>query len=200
MWAIYRKSDKRVVGLSADSEIDIEKDAALQEIVPGLVDAGALDEYDAVQVTDRSRTRELFGALGRGHLMIEQSRSGKLSLVDDASQACALLVTTDAAEFHPVDNVPLVAGGGEAFLSVQIQKVDMDGKAMERKKDVDELWLRTDHGSLRNEKGEEIRSVKLASGKAAFRIHGDKAKRLATVRIFNGDPSLFDSLVRVEFT
>jgi len=198
MWAIYRKSDNKVVGLSADSAIEIEKDAALQEIVSGLVDAGGVDEYDAFQVTDRSRTRSLFDALGRGHLMIEEGRSGKLALVDDAPEACALLVTTDAANFHPVDGVPLIPGDGESFLSVQLQKVNEEGKALERKKDADELWLRIDHGSLRNEKGEEIRSVKLANGKASFRIQAEKAKRLATVRIFNGDPSFADSVVRVE--
>ena len=200
MWVIYRKSDKKVVGLSADSDVEMEKEKALQEVVQGLVESGSPEEYDAVQVADRSRARSLFEALGGGNLAIEEGRSGEPQVVDNTPVPFGLLATTDAQEHHPVDGVPLLPGDGESFLTVTLQKVTMDGKNTERRKDNDELWLRADHGTLRNEKGQEIRSIKLANGKASFRVHAETARRLATVRIFNGDPNLYDTVVRVEFT
>src|SRR6185436_5912632 len=200
MWLIFQKSDGKVIGASADSAVDLGKEQALREAASGLADAGAIEDYDAVQVTDRSRMSSLHEALRQGELVVRTTRSGELEIKEERPDVFVLRVTTDATEFHPVDNVPLIPGDGESFLTIQIQKINDEGKPFERKKDNDELWLRTDHGTLRDEKGKDIRSLKLSSGKAAFRLHSEPARRLASVRIFNGDQNVYDTVVRVEFT
>ncbi len=200
MWLIFQKSDGKVVGASADSAIDLEKEQALAEIAGGFTGAGAIEDYDAVQVTDRSRGFSLLQALGRGELVVRAAKSGALEIVEERPELSALRLSTDATEFHPVDNVPLIPGDGASFLTIQIQKVNEAGKPLERKKDNDELWLRTDHGTLRDEKGKDIRSLKLSSGKAAFRLVSEPARRVATVHVFNANPQLGDTLIRAEFT
>jgi hypothetical protein len=100
-----------------------------------------------------------------------------------------------------VDGAALIPADGKSFVTIRLSKMDSQGKPLARKKDGDTLWLRTDQGTLRDEGGEkEIRSIKLSSGKAVFRLYSAKAKRLATVHVFNADPYLRDTAVRVEFT
>lgn len=200
MWLIFQKSDGKVVGATATSDIELDREQALREVTGGITDAEAIQGYDAVQVTDRSRTSSLLQALSRGQLVVRAARSGELEIEEERPETFSLQISTDAKEFHPVDNVPLIPADGESFLTIQIQKVNDEGKAFERKKDNDELWLRTDHGTLRDEKGKDIRSLKLSSGKATLRLHSETARRLATVYIFNANPQLGDTLVRVEFT
>jgi vacuolar-type H+-ATPase subunit B/Vma2 len=62
------------------------------------------------------------------------------------------------------------------------------------------LYLRTDYGTLRSADGvEEISSIKLKKGQAAFRLVSEKARRVATVQVFNADPNLRDGSIRIEF-
>ncbi|MEA2692452.1 MAG: hypothetical protein QOJ16_1839 [Acidobacteriota bacterium] len=201
MWIVFRKSDGKVVGASADSTVDVSREVALREVVEGLVEREDLAGYDAFQVQQQGA---LFGrsqAISLGHAFARPGKDGELELVDETPETATLVVTTDAQESHPVDGAALIPGDGESFVTLHLAKLSEPGKPLERKRDNDTFWLRTDHGTLRDDSGnKEIRSIKLASGKASFRLYSEKAKRLATVQIFNADPYVRDAAVRVEFT
>jgi hypothetical protein len=203
MWVVFRKSDGAVVGASADSEVDIEKDKALQEVVANLVDGGSPAQYDAVQVKDRTKVVSLTERAHRGKAKVRPGKGGELDFVDDTPEESLLTVATNASQLHPVDKVPLIPADGKAFLVVTLQKADSQGKPTTRKtKDNEVIWLRINHGSLREDKDEnpqEIRSVTLASGTARFRIYSENAKRLARVEMLSENPDLRIGGLQVEF-
>lgn len=203
MWAIYQKSDGKIVSLTADSDVEIDKEQALKETVPGLVGSKNLNDYDAFQVKDRDKVRSVARSVGRGAARVRTTAGGKQDVVDDSPDSAALVISTNAQQFHPVDNVPLIPGDGSSFLVVTLQKVNDQGQPLTRKTvDNDVIWLRIDHGSLRDdtESAQPIRSVTLASGTAKFRIYSESAKRLATVQMLSTNPELQAGGVRVEFT
>jgi len=203
MWAIFQKSDGKIVSLTADSDIEIDKQQALNEIVPGLVGSKNVSDYDAFQVKDREKIRTVAKSVGRGAARIRTSGGGKQDVVDDSPDTALLVVTTNATQFHPVDNVPLIPGDGTSFLVVTLQKVNEQGQPLTRKTvDNDVIWLRADHGRLfqdTDDRAQEIRSVTLASGTAKFRIQSENAKRLATVQMLSTNTELQAGGVRVEF-
>jgi hypothetical protein len=210
MWVIFRKSDNEVIGLSADSEIDLDKDAALQEVVRGLAGSTDPNDYDAFQVKGRDKVAQVKAQLFQPHgrAKVQPAKGGTdLEVVQDSEfESGTILVTTDATQLHPVDNVPLIPGDGTSFLVVTLQKVDDQGKPLTRKtKDKDVIWLRINHGTLRPDVEEaelqpEIRSVTLVAGTAKFRIYSENAKRLATVQMLTANPELRFGGVQVEFT
>lgn len=203
MWAIFKKSDGQIVSLSADSEVEIDKEQALREAVQGLVGSKNVNDYDAFQVKDREKIRSVARSVGRGAARIRTSAGGKQDVVDDSPDSSALVITTNAEQFHPVDNVPLIPGDGRSFLIVTLQKVNDQGQPLTRKTvDNDVIWLRIDHGSLRDdtEIPQQIRSVTLASGTAKFRVFSEAAPRLATVQMLSTNRELQTGGLRVEFT
>src|SRR5262245_11064174 len=182
MWAMHQKSDGKIVSRTADSDVEIDKEQALKETVPGLVGSKNVNDYDAFQVKDREKVRDVARVVGRGAARIRTTSGGKQDVVDDAPDSSALVVSTNATQFHPVDNVPLIPGDGTSFLVVTLQKVNDQGQPLTRKTvDNDVIWLRIDHGRLLqdDDRAQEIRSVTLASGTAKFRIQSTNAKRLA---------------------
>ena len=204
MWLIYRKSDGKIVGASAESEIDLDKESALAEVVRGQKESKELKDYDAVEVKDRNRLATLSDSIARGRATVAEKTSGSLEVAEAASEAGNVAVTTNATQFHPVDNVPLIPGDGQSFLVVTLQKSDDSGKPLIRKtKDNDVIWLRIDQGRLLEDKDQnpqEIRSVTLVAGTAKFRIQSAAAKRLATVQMLTANPELRVGGLRVEFT
>ncbi|MFL6200300.1 MAG: hypothetical protein ACJ76J_14055 [Thermoanaerobaculia bacterium] len=203
MWVVFRKSDGAVVGASADSEVDIEKDKALKEVVANLVDGGSPEQFDAVQVKDRQKVLSVTERALRGKAKVQPGKGGELEVVDNTPEESLLTVATNASQFHPVDKVALIPADGKAFLVVTLQKIDSQGKPMTRKtKDNEVIWLRINHGSLREDKDDnpqEIRSVTLASGTARFRIFSENAKRLARVEMLSENPDLRLGGLQVEF-
>jgi hypothetical protein len=207
MWVIFRKSDNEVVGVSADSDIDLDKDVAVQEVVSGLAGVKDLKDFDAFQVKGRDKTSAVREKLIRttGKTKVQPGKGGSdLEVVGEGvAESGTILITTNAKQFHPVDNVPLIPGDGQSFLVVTLQKVDDQGKPLTRKtKDNDVIWLRTNHGSVRTDDGAdpvEIRSITLSSGAASFRIYSENAKRLASVQMLTANPELRLGGVRVEF-
>ncbi|HBL30332.1 MAG TPA: hypothetical protein DD490_26150 [Acidobacteria bacterium] len=204
MWVIFRKSDKKVLSTSPGPRGAGKKNGVLEEVVRGLEGAPAVADVDAIEVEDERAVLALSEGLALGRVTVEPTKEGGLTLVDAAPELTIVLVTTDAQQFHPVDNVPLIAGNGTAFLTVTLQKVKQDGGTPLTRvtKDNEVIWLRTDHGTLREDKDgnpQEIRSVKLASGTAKFRIYSENAKRLATVQMLSTNPALRLGGVRVEF-
>ncbi|MEA2563574.1 MAG: hypothetical protein QOH06_5078 [Acidobacteriota bacterium] len=205
MWVIFQKSDGRIVSASADSEIEMSKEAALKEVVPGVVGAKDVSDYDAIQVKDLEQFRNMTRAVSRGMARVRTTTAGKQDLVDDSPDSSVLFITTNAEQFHPVDNVPLIPADGASFLVVTLQKQNEKGEALSRKTiDTDVIWLRTDHGFLREDADEprekgDIRSVKLVSGTARFRIYSGTERRLATVQMLTTNPELQAGGLRVEF-
>jgi hypothetical protein len=207
MWVIFRKSDNEVVGLSADSEFDLDKDEALQEVVRGIAGTNDPKDFDAFQVKGRDKVAQVQEKLlrGRGRAKIKKpSKAGEdFDVAEEAEEVASLKITVagpmeSAVETHPVDKVPLIPGNGQSFLIITLQKVDAQGKPLARKKDNDLFWLRTDHGRLRTiDRETDVRSIQLSSGVASFVLNSEPAKRLATVQIFNENSR---NAVQVEFT
>jgi len=228
MWVVFRKSDGTVVGTSSDSEIDIEKEKALAEVVSGLQAPLPLIDYDAAQITTRGTLESLGESAARGLMKVVPDKTGGMDLFEKpaaVSGPSEVVVTTSATEFHPVDSVPLLRGDGQSFLVVTLQKVSqvvdtsVASKTVEAamaiiggiespppdggdKEADDEIWLRPSHGSVRedNDTRTEIRSVKLVNGTARFRFYSDTAKRLANVQMLSANPNLILDVLRVEFT
>ena len=199
MWIVYQKKDRKVVGLSALSDIDLEKETVIKEVVKGLVNSGAPDKHDAVQVTDRNQAMALMMA-PLHHLVITETGKGKVQASIDAPKVCRLLIQSDAADVHPVDGIPEIKANGTSFTTITIQKVDEQGEVQKARTDNDELYLRTTAGTLQSGDGkEDITSLKLKQGQAAFRLVSEKARRVATVTVFNADASVQDSGIRIEF-
>jgi hypothetical protein len=46
----FVKKNQKIVSMSADCESDLDKNFAIDEVVRGLVKAGSLMNYDAVQI------------------------------------------------------------------------------------------------------------------------------------------------------
>lgn len=228
MWVVFRKSDGTVVGTSSDSEIDIEKEKALAEVVSGLQAPLPLKDYDATQVTTRGTLESWRESAARGLMKVVPGKTGGVDLFEQPSASRSpshLAVTTDARDFHPVDNVPLLPGDGESFLVVTLQKVSqaVDTSLASRtavaamapiggiespppaggdKEADDEIWLRPSHGSIRadsDQTRDEIRSVKLVNGTARFRFYSEPAKRLANLQMLSANPSLQLDVLQVEF-
>jgi hypothetical protein len=199
MWVIYHKKDHKIVGLSADCRPELERDFALNEVVKGLVNAEALSKYDALQVSDREHARALIGA-PLDQLELRETPKGKLHVAIVEPKHSFLLLSCDATDLHPVDGIPEISADGESFTTITVQKVDDRGEPQQGAKDNDQLYLRTDYGTLFNAGGdEEIGSIKLKRGQAAFRLVSEKARRVATVQVFNADSNLMDRSIRIEF-
>lgn len=197
MWIVYRKKDKKVVGMSADCDPPLEKAFALKEVVSGLVDKQPLSRYDAIDVTDPEQVHGLLIAPTE-QLSVRETR-GKLRVETESAKMSLLELASDAPDAHPVDGVPEIPADGSSYTTITIQKIDETGKARKGRDDNDVLFLRTDNGRLLSEDDEEISSVKLKKGKGVFRLVSDTAKRLATVQVFSANASLMDSAIRVEF-
>ena len=199
MWVIYRKKDHQVVGMTADCEIDLERDHALEEVVRGSVNAEAFNKYDALQITDRAQAGVLI-TTPLDRLVLRETPKGKLQIAIEEPKISFLQVSCDATDVHPVDGVPEIAADGESFATITVQKVDHQGEPQQANKDNDLLYLRANYGTLFSDDGhEEINSIKLKKGHAVFRLVSETARRVATVEVFNVDPNLTDHSIRIEF-
>jgi hypothetical protein len=185
--------------MSAHSDLEFDKQYALESVVKGLIESGPPGDFDAIQVTDRTEALKFMQAR-RDTLMLEKGPEGNLQLTIVESKVFSLRLSCDAPEEHPVDKVRGITADGWSFTKITVQKVDERGQPQTEQTDTDLLYLRTDHGTLRSADGdEEIRSINLVNGRAVFRLVSDKARRIATVKVINADPNLRDSSFAVEF-
>jgi hypothetical protein len=93
-----------------------------------------------------------------------------------------LRLSSDAPDQHVVDGVGEIPADGESWCTLTVQKLDATGKPLRRRRDTDEVFLRSTGGTITAAKGgERIRSVTLRSGRAAFRLVSEPAPRLVTV-------------------
>jgi len=199
MWVIYHKTNRRVVGMSADCEPELDKDFAIEEVVNGLVDAEPPSKYDAIQVRGPDQIRVVFNA-SPGSLVVRETAKGKMQLTVEEPTQSFLMLSCDASDVHPVDGIPEISADGQSFTTITVQKVDSRGELLQGKNDNDQLYLRSDYGALFSADGKEkIISIKLKKGQAAFRLVSETANRVATVQVFNGDAGLQDCYIRIEF-
>lgn len=204
MWVVFRKSDKQVVGSTVDTGVERSKEEALNDVLRGLGGKPNVSEFDAVEVKDRTKLGSLNRALSEGRIKVKDVGGGRLDVEDDTPEAATVRITTNAAQVHPVDEVPLIPGDGQSFLVVTLQKVNQEhGAPLGRTgTDNEEIWLRTSHGTLREDKDDNpqvIRSVRLVSGTARFRLYSDAAKRLAVVQMLSANAALRLGGLQVEF-
>jgi len=197
MWIVYEKKDRRVVGLSAICEPDLDKEAAVGEIVKGLAGKGSADKYDAVQVKDPDQALSFMAARFE-QLAIEEAK-GKVQVTIETPKVFHLLIQSDAPDVHPVDGIPEIKADGASFTTITVQKVDERGEPQKSRSDNDELHLRTTAGTLQSAEGKDLAVLKLKQGQAAFRLQSEKARRVATVSLFNADAHVQDGTIRVEF-
>jgi hypothetical protein len=200
MWIVFQKKDRRVVGMSAAGANDPPKLEAIAEIVRGLVNKGAEDTYDAVQVTDPAEVAStMSGPLH--HLVIEETPKGKQQRMTVQRRGPALLVIrSDAPDLHEADGIPGIAADGTSFTTITVQKVSASGEPQTARSDNDTVYLRTTAGTLVSADGKEpVAKLKLKQGQASFRLVSEKARRVATVTAFNADEMLENAAVQVEF-
>jgi len=218
MWVVFRISDRQVMGSTVDAGVQLTKKEAIAEIVGGLEGTPLISEFDAIEVNEREEQETLLQS-GMGRAKVTNSIDGSLRLDANVVKEASVQVTTNAANFHPVDGVPLLAGDGQSFLVVTLTKLVSSGEDTsligggenvaraaapiggEDKLPDEVIWLRPSHGSIRadNETRTEIRSVTLVNGTARFRFYSDAAKRLASVQMLSSNPNLQLGGLQVEF-
>ena len=111
-----------------------------------------------------------------------------------------LSLTSDAPDRHVVDDIGEVAADGTSYCTISVQKTGLNGAPMTALEDQDELFLRTTGGVIMDDKGaQRLRSVKLRSGRAAFRLVSEPSPKVVTVSVFSRDPLLSPAEIRVEF-
>lgn len=198
MWVVYQKKDRKVVGMSALCDPDHEKVAAVEEIVQGLVNPSPVKSYDAVQVKDAAQAAIMMSA--PQHVAISDDGKGKVQASVEVPAVSFIVLKSDAPDVHPVDGIPEIKADGTSFTTITVQKTDQRGEAQKSRNDSDELHLRTTEGTLQSPDGKDaITSLTLKQGQASFRLVSEKAKRVATVSVFSGDPNLHDGSIQIEF-
>src|ERR1044072_7580917 len=117
MWVIYRKSDKKIVGMSAHSQRELEKQFALEQVVKGLVNSGSPGDFDAIQVADHAQVLAIMTTRSE-YLTLEKGPEGKMQLSVDEPKISTLRLVSDAPDVHPVDGVPEVPADGKSFTTI----------------------------------------------------------------------------------
>jgi hypothetical protein len=198
MWVVYKKVGREIIGLTGGCEYDLDKEAALQEVVEGSVNPGELDEYDAIQVTDREKVQDYMEAFPRRLVVVGTATKPKLAIREP--RVFSLFITIDAPDKHPVDGIPEIPADGTSSALITLQKIDERSRPRRSTRDNDQLYLRTDHGIIRDADGEEnISSIKLRKGEAKIRLFSETVKRVATVQIMSDKSDLRGNAIRIEF-
>jgi hypothetical protein len=198
MWVVYKRSDRQIIGVTALGPKDPDKNSALAEVVKGSVNPGKLSEYDAMQVSDAVRAQRYMDAFPQRLRVVGDASKPRLAVRDPES--FSLFLETDAADKHPVDSIPEIRADGTSSTLITITKIDERFKPQKGDGDNEELYLRTDHGIVRDEKGEnDINKVQLVKGQARIRLFSEKLKRVATLQIISAAAHLGDASIRIEF-
>lgn len=198
MWIIFDEKEHQIVGFSAVSDFDQDKQTAITEIVSGLVKPGKLENYDAIQVTDPEKAHEYLQSFPEKLVLTGTKAKPKISIREP--EIFSLYVATDASDKHPVDGIPEIPADGESSVLITVQKIDERKKLQQAKSDHDQIYLRTNHGILRDKDGKkDINSIQLVKGKAEFRLFSESLKRVATIDIFNQDQQFQNAKLSIEF-
>lgn len=198
MWIIYLKADKKIVGLSPDSEMDLDKKAILKETIQGLVKPGKPEEYDAIQVKEKEKAIEYMAAFP--DKLALTGEGANLKPVIREPECFSLYVTVDAPDKSPVDGIPEIRADGQSSTLITVQKVDERNKPQKGASDNNQLYLRADHGVIKDAAGKKaISSIALKKGAVQFRLFSSSEKRVATIQVLSADLQLKGSTFQVEF-
>ena len=124
------------------------------------------------------------------------------SLFEQARQGVTALLglTSDAPDRHVVDGIGEIVADGTSYCTIAVEKMDLNGVAVSGSEHQDELFLRTTGGVIMDDKGgQRIRSLKLRSGRAAFRLVSESSPKIVTVSVFSRDPLLSKAEIQIEF-
>jgi hypothetical protein len=133
-----------------------------------------------------------------GKLKTVTARTIQIPQAAVVAEVGALRLTSNAKRTHPVDGVGEIAADGKSHATITVEKLGADGEPLERRKDDDEVFLRTTGGTLQDDAGKPVRSVKLSSGKATFRIVSEPVGRVVTIEALGAAP-LRSAQLRLEF-
>jgi hypothetical protein len=111
-----------------------------------------------------------------------------------------LTLTSDAPDRHIVDGLAEIAADGASFCAITVQKADIRGFPVSGIEHQDELFVRTTGGSIMDEIGERrIRSLRMRSGRAVFRLVSEIHPKVVTVSVLSSNPLISAADIRVEF-
>ena len=111
-----------------------------------------------------------------------------------------LTLTSDAPDRHVVDGIGEVAADGTSYCTITVQKMALNGVAVSRSEHDDELFLRSTGGVITDANGEKrIRTPKLTSGRAAFRLISENYPKVVTVTVLSRNLGLGKAEIQVEF-
>src|SRR5829696_6570886 len=97
----------------------------------------------------------------------------------DQEERLLLRLSSDAPDHHEVDGIGEVPADGHSFCTVTAEKLDLAAEPLRRRRDTDEVFLRTTGGTLMDEHGNDrIRAVRLRAGRARFRLVAENAPKL----------------------
>jgi hypothetical protein len=132
--------------------------------------------------------------------VIDRAEPDRVEAPDDetAEAPAVLYLTSDAPDQHVVDGVGELPADGTSFCTITVEKHDVDGTPLRRRRDSDEVFLRTTGGLLEDARGRRVRSVRLREGRARVRLVSEAAPRLVTVEAI-GHPPLAGATIRIEF-
>lgn len=110
-----------------------------------------------------------------------------------------LYLSSDAPDRHVVDGIGEIPADGKSFCTLTLEKVGPDGQRLIGKEHDDEIFLRSTGGLLKGAGGRRrIRSLRLESGRAQFRLISEKVPRLVTVTAFGREQTLREE-IQIEF-
>ena len=198
MWVVYHKPTKEIVGLTPNTDLDVDKDRAVNETVEGLLKKQPVQEYDAILVQEKDKAAD-YMAVFPEKLVLTEGEGGPRVVIREPERL-KLHVICDSPNRHPVDRIPTIPGDGTSSTTITIQKVDERGVPQRGEAENDTLYLRTNYGTLRDIQSDtELGSIQLRNGRAQMRLVSESIKRLATVQIMSTDPKLPGVDFRVAF-
>lgn len=134
--------------------------------------------------------------------LVTKSSSQPPSLLEQLryETSAFLRLTTDAPDRHVVDGIGEVVADGSSYCTITIEKTDLNGVPVSGSEHQDELFVRTTGGAVMDEKGgQRIRSLKLRSGRAAFRLVSESNPKIVTVIVLSRNPLLSKADIQIEF-
>ncbi len=126
------------------------------------------------------------------------ANSNLLKRLQDTSES--IVLSSDAPDQHVVDGIGEVSADGTSFCTITLEKVSFDGTSLTDDTHNDELFIRTTGGLIMDATGENrIRSLRLQSGQAQFRLVSESSPKVVTVTAFGRSPQRAKAEIQIEF-
>lgn len=126
------------------------------------------------------------------------ANSNLLKRLQDTSES--IFLSSDAPDQHVIDGIGEVSADGTSFCTITLAKVSFDGTPLIDSTHNDELFIRTTGGLIMDSTGENrIRSLRLQSGQAQFRLISEPNPKVVTVSVFGRQPQTSKAEIQIEF-